>query len=82
MKLGPAHGPSYFFPFLPRLGLYNIMFYFEAFVHESIIRVLYCPLPPALRTIAILLHVYSAVYDAPPTHLVYAIHHEQALVSL
>ena len=36
----------------------------------------YCPPPTCIpRTIAILLHVYSAVYDAPPTHLLYAIHH-------
>ena len=43
-------------------------------MHESIIRVL--PPPTCIaRTIAIPLHVYSAVYDAPPTHLLYAIHH-------
>jgi len=56
------------------VGLYKILFYCEAFVHKSIIRLL----PPSTciaRTIAILLHVYSAVYDAPPTPLLYAIHH-------
>jgi len=32
--------------------------------------------PPACiaRTIAVLLHVYCAIYDTPPTPLVYAIH--------
>jgi len=43
-------------------------------VHESII----LPLPPPTcnaRTIAMLLHVYCAIYDAPPTPLLYAIHH-------
>ena len=54
--------------------LYKILFHFEAFVHESIIRVL----PPRTciaGTIAIPLHVYCAIYDAPPTPLVYAVHH-------
>ena len=46
-------------------GLYRIVFYFEAFVHESIILVLPPPTCTA-RTIAIRLHVYSAVCDAPP----------------
>jgi len=49
-------------------GLYNTLFYFEAFVHKSII----CLLPPptcTTRTIAILLHVYGAIYDVPPTPL-------------
>jgi len=43
-------------------------------VHESVIHLL----PPATcsaRTIAILLHVYCAIYDAPLTPLLYAIHH-------
>ena len=56
------------------LGLYKILIYVEAFVHESIIRVLPPPICIA-RTIAILLHDFSAVYDAPPTHLLYSIHH-------
>ena len=61
-------------PHTPRLGLYKILFYFEAFVYESIIRVL--PPPTCIaRTIAMLLHVYCARYDAPPTPLFYAIHH-------
>ena len=55
-------------------GIYKVLFYFEAFVHESII--LLSPPPTCTaRTIAILLHVYCAIYDAPPTTLVYAIHH-------
>jgi len=56
------------------LGLYKIVFDFGAFVHESIIRVFPPPICMAL-TIAILLHDYSAVYDAPRTHLLYSIHH-------
>jgi len=37
------------------LGLYKIVFYFEAFVHESIIRLL--PLPTCIaRTVAMILH--------------------------
>jgi len=47
-----------------RFGLYKILFYFEAFVHESIIRVLPTPTCTALA-IAMLLHVYCAIYDAP-----------------
>jgi len=55
------------------LGLYKILFYFEAFVHESIILLL--PTPTCIaRTIAMLLHVYCAIYEAPPTHLLYAMH--------
>jgi len=56
------------------LALYKILFYFEAFVHESIIRLL--PPPTCIaHTIAILLHIYCAIYDALPTPLLYAIHH-------
>jgi len=50
----------------------KILFYFDAVVHESII--LLSPPPTCTpRTIAILLHVYCAIYDARPTPLVYAI---------
>ena len=55
------------------LGLHKILFYFKAFVHESII----LSLPPPtriVRTIAILLHVDCAIYDAPTTPLLYGIH--------
>jgi len=50
-------------------------------VHESIILLL---LPPACiaRTNAILLHVYCAIYDAPPTPLMYAIHHTLLLLAI
>jgi len=50
-------------------------------VHESII----LSLPPSTctaRTIAILLHVYCAIYDAPPTPLVYAIHHTILVIAI
>ena len=57
-----------------QFGLYKILFHFETLVHESII--LSLPPPTCIaRTIAMLLHVYWAIYDAPPTPLVYAIHH-------
>jgi len=56
------------------LGLYKILVYMKAFVHESIILLL--PPPTCIAcTIAILLHVYCAIYDAPPTPLLYAIHY-------
>jgi len=44
--------------FPSRLGLYKVLFFFEAFVHESIIRLLPPPTCTA-RTIAILLRVYA-----------------------
>jgi len=47
-----------------RLVPNKILFYFEAFVHESII----LPLPPPpckASPIAILLHVHCALHDAP-----------------
>ena len=48
-----------------RVGFYKILFHFKAFMWESIIPLL--PLPTCIsRTIAILLHVFSARYDAPP----------------
>ena len=57
-----------------RVGLYKILFYFEAFVHELIIRAL--PPPTCIaRTIAILSHDYCAIYDPPHTPLLCAIHH-------
>jgi len=46
------------------VGLCKIFFYFEAFVHESSIRGL-SPHICIARTIAILLHVYCAICDAP-----------------
>ena len=56
------------------VGLYKILFYTKAFVHESIILLL--PPPTCIAcTIAILLHIYCAIYDAPPTPLLYAIHY-------
>jgi len=46
----------------------------RGFVHESIIRVL--PAPTCIaRTITVLLHVYCAIYDAPPTPRLHAIQH-------
>jgi len=46
-------------------GLYKILFYFDAFVYDSIIRSL--PPPTCIaRTIAIPLYVHCATYDAPP----------------
>jgi len=57
-----------------QVGLYNIFFYFGAFVHESIN--LLVPHPTCVaHTIALLLHDYCAMYDPPSTPLVYAIHH-------
>ena len=48
----------------PHIGLYNIHFYLEVFVHESII---FLPSPHTYicHTIAILLHDYCAIYDLP-----------------
>ena len=47
-------------------GLYKILFYFEAFVHESIIRLL--PPPTCIaRTIAILLYCTSIAQLTTPT---------------
>ena len=63
------------------LGLHKILFYFEAFAHESII--LSLPPPTCIaRTIATLLHVYCAIYDAPPTPLVYAIHNTILIMAI
>jgi len=50
----------------------------EAFVHESIIRFLAPPPTCIDHTIAILLHVYYAIHDPPPTppcvcHTLYSI---------
>jgi len=58
-----------------RFDVYKLLFHFEAFiVYESII--LLSPPPTCIaRTIAILLHVHCAIYDAPPKPFVYAIHH-------
>jgi len=64
-----------------QVGLYKILFYFEALVHESIIRAL--PAPTCIaRTIAILPHVYCAIYNAPPTPLLYAIQHALLVMAM
>jgi len=49
-----------------RVGLYKILLYFDAFVHDSIIRSLAPPTCIA-RTIAIPLYLHCAIYDALPT---------------
>jgi len=54
-------------------GLYEILFYVEAFVHESVALLL--PPPTCIaRSTAILLHMSCAIYDAPPTPRLYALH--------
>jgi len=57
-----------------QLGLYKTLFHFEAVMWESIVLLLPPPTCTA-RTNAILLHVYCARYDAPPTPPLYAIHY-------
>ena len=52
--------------------LYKILFYFEAFVHESIM--LLSPPTCTARTIEILLHVYCAIYARPLTPPFFARH--------
>jgi len=55
-------------------GLYKILFYFEAFVHESIILLL--PPPTCIaHMVARLLQDYCAIFEPPPTDRYYAIHH-------
>jgi len=56
------------------IGRYKIFFHVEAFVHESVIA-FSPPTTCIAHTIAVLLHDYCAIYDTPPTPLVYAIHH-------
>jgi len=69
-------------PLEPLFGLDKIfVFYFEIFVHESIIRFL----PPTCiaRAIAIVPHDYCAIYDPrPPTSLLCAIHHTILVMAL
>jgi len=69
------------------------LFDFEAFVYESIVHLL---LPPTCiaHTIAIRLHVYCAIYDAPPPDppfvchtiynipLLYAIHYTILIMAI
>jgi len=50
---------------ISQVGLYKIVLYFLAVVHESII-LLFTPPTCIARTIAIFLHTYCAIYDAPP----------------
>ena len=45
-------------------SLYKIFFYFEPFVHVSIVLSFFCPACIA-HTVAILLHDYWAIYDPP-----------------
>ena len=65
----------------PHLGLYHILFHFKACMWESIILLL--PPPTCIsRTIAILLHVYCAMHDAPPTLLLHAIYHTILVIAI
>jgi len=64
-----------------QLSLYKILLYLEALVHESTILLL----PPSTciaGTIAILLHDYCAIYDAPRDPPVYAIHHTMLVMAI
>jgi len=63
------------------LGLYKIFFYFESFVHESIVLSFSRPACIA-HTVAILLHDYSAIYDPPSNSLWYAIHHTILVITI
>ena len=50
-------------------------------MHESILLLL--PPPACIaRTIAVLLHVYCAIYDPPSTSLWYAIHHTKLVITI
>ena len=62
--------------------LQDIVFYIEAFVHESIIVYMHPPHTCKAYLITILLHVYCATYDAPPTPLWYGIHHTIAVMAI
>jgi len=56
----------------PMVGLYNIFFYFEAFVHESII--LSFPPPTCIgHTVATVMYDQWAVYE-PPSDLPFVCH--------
>jgi len=63
-----------------QLGLYNILFYFEAHVYESI---LFSPPPPALPT---LLQYYCPIIEQyttpPPNSCLYAIHHTLLAITI
>ena len=67
-------GLCWWSPPAARISLYKILFHVAALVWESIILVL---LPPTCKAypIAILLHDFCAIYDPPPTPLLYAIRH-------
>ena len=65
----------------PSVGVYKILFYFEAHVHESIIFLLPPPTRIA-RTIARPLHDYCAIYHPPPTLLVYTIPHTTLVMAI
>ena len=56
------------------VGLYKIFVHSKVFLHQSIVLLL--PPPTCIaRAIAIRLHIYCAIYEAPPTPLLCAIHH-------
>ena len=63
------------------LGLYKKLFHLEAFVHESIIRLL--PSPTCIaHTIAIPFHDYCAISNTPPDPPLYAIHHTILIMTI
>ena len=65
-------------PDFSEVNLHKILFYFEAFVHESIILAL-LPSTCIARITALLLHVYCILLPnirrPPPPPLLYAVHH-------
>jgi len=68
----PVESPDMIAALPVLFGLYKIFFYFEAFVHESII--LSFPSPTCIgHTVAIQMHNYWAVYE-PPSDLPFVCH--------
>jgi len=79
LALGTPHTASRVRGSVP--GLHKILFYFEAFVHESII--LSLPLPPALPALLQYYHTYIAQYTTPPTtSRLYAMHHTILVIEI
>ena len=62
-------------------GLYKIFFFFESFVHKSIVLSFLPPICIA-HSVATLLHDYLAIHDPSSTSLLYAIHHTILVITI
>jgi len=63
------------------VSVYKIFFYFESFMHESIVSS-FAPPTCIAYTVVIVLHDCWAIYDPPSTSLLYGMHQTILVITI